>query len=397
MRVFLCAGVGLLAACSSGPSGPSVRQEAPGTIVAGNASTCLLSTAGRAYCWGADSTGLLGIGSTITAQLSPAAVTSGQTYTAISGAESFRCGLSSGAAWCWGQSLSGSHGAYLYTDTVPTMIAGSGDLATIAVGPSHGCGLTSNGGAYCWGENYYGQLGAGDTVQHPSAVAVVGGMHFVAISVGFWHTCALTTSGAAYCWGENAVGELGVPPAAPVSYVTSPQAVSGGMTFASISAGSLYTCALTSAGAAYCWGLNNFGNLGDGTDTSRTTPTPVSQSGLAFATIVAYAENRVTETTCGITTSGAAYCWGFAGNGQLGDPAVTAESSPTPVPVSGGLTFATVSVGATHACGITKASTTYCWGQNDHGQLGDGTTQASVIPVAVTGTVSAELTRHAWR
>jgi alpha-tubulin suppressor-like RCC1 family protein len=396
MRLFVFACVGVLAACSSSPSAPSVRQESPSTIVAGNATTCLLSTAGKAYCWGYDSTNLLGIGAATTAQYSPVIVVGGQTFTAMSGAESFRCALSNGAPWCWGRTLLGNDGRELYVDSVPVMISGTGQLYTISAGPSHACGLSANGAAYCWGENFFGQLGAGDTLPHTGAVAVTGGMHFAAISVGFWHTCALTTSGAAYCWGENAAGEIGVAPGT-TRVATSPQAVGGGLTFASISAGSLYTCAVAGTGTVYCWGLNNYGNLGDGTDTSRVGPTPIAQSGLTFVTAVASIGNSLASTTCGITVSGAAYCWGSDADGQLGDPSITANESTTPVPVSGGLAFAALSVGTTHVCGITTSSAAYCWGNNNYGQLGDGSTLASATPAPVTGGLTAILTRHAWR
>jgi alpha-tubulin suppressor-like RCC1 family protein len=383
MRLWSIACVAVVAACSSsGPSGPAVRQEAPNTIVAGNATTCLLTTAGAAYCWGADSSGLLGIGDTTHAQLTPAPVVGGQVYSAMSGNESFRCALSSGQPWCWGQTLVRAS-VTAFADTMPTQITGAA-LATIAAGPWHACGLTSSGTAYCWGNNFFGQLGVGDTLPHTGPVAVSSSLHFSAISVGFWHTCALTTNGAAYCWGYNAAGELGTPPATAQQSST-PIAVGGGQTFASISAGSLYTCGVTPAGAAYCWGWNQAGNVGDSTDTNRTAPTPVVQTGLTFATVIASNANTILPTTCGITTAGAAYCWGTA----------TRQLSPLAVP--GGLTFATLSVGLTHACGVTTSSAAYCWGKNDYGELGDGTTQASTSPVAVSGSLTAKFSRRASR
>jgi alpha-tubulin suppressor-like RCC1 family protein len=112
---------------------------------------------------------------------------------------------------------------------------------------------------------------------------------------------------------------------------------------------------------------------------------------------VASPANKIVPTTCGITTSGAAYCWGYSGDDQLGDPASTVLRQLTPVPVSGDLTFATLSIGFNHVCGVTTSSAAYCWGKNEHGQLGNGTTQASATPVAVSGGLAAKLTRRASR
>jgi alpha-tubulin suppressor-like RCC1 family protein len=279
--------------------------------------------------------------------------------------------------------------------------SGLPQLAAISTGPSHACGLTKAGVAYCWGENYFGQLGVGDTLSHPSAVAVAGGLRWTAISVGFWHTCALTADSTAFCWGENLAGELAVAPdTLPLS--TTPLAITGGFKFTSLSAGSLYACGLTAAGALYCWGWNYAGNLGDGTTTNRDTPTLVSTSAIVFKSVVASSANSIALTTCGITTTNAAYCWGWGGFGQLGNPSAPMAncdsistnpaqcSSLVPFPVAGGLQFGTVSIGTTHACGITVASAPYCWGLNDHGQLGDGTTQPSTSPIAVSGSLVAK-------
>ncbi|HXB25440.1 MAG TPA: hypothetical protein VNV25_11990 [Gemmatimonadaceae bacterium] len=404
MRVMPLTCVGLAVACSiacstnKGASEPTVRQEGPSGIAAGDESTCLLTQAGSAYCWGADTSGALGDGTSVGVELTPIAVAGNHTYTALSGAEFFRCGLSGELPLCWGQTLNDGPGS-LYTDSVPaSLTAGLPPLAAISAGPSHACGLTKAGIAYCWGENYFGQLGIGDTLRHPSAVAVAGGMRWTAISVGFWHTCALTADSTTFCWGENLVGELAASPdSVPLS--TTPLAIAGAPKFASLSAGSLYTCGLTAAGALYCWGWNYAGNLGDSTTTNTEIPTPVGQPNLVFRSVITSSANSIALTTCGITTANAVYCWGWGGYGQLGNPSapivscdsVTTNpvpcSSLVPFPVAGGLAFETVSIGTTHACGVTLSSTAYCWGTNDHGQLGDGTTQSSTVPVAVSGTL----------
>ena len=249
-------------------------------------------------------------------------------------------------------------------------------FAAVSAGGGVTCGVTPAGAAYCWGANGGGQLGNGTQINSTTPVAVSGGLTFAAVDPrGASSPCGVTTAGAAYCWGDNIYGELGT---GTTSFSHTPVAVSGGHTFAGVSAGGYYaTCGVTTAGAAYCWGLNNYGQLGNGSLTNSSTPVAVS-GGLTFATVSA--ENSY---ACGVTTAGAAYCWGYNSYGELGNG--TQINSTTPVAVSGGLTFATVSAGFYAACGVTTAGAAYCWGDNSYGALGTGTTSFSLTPVAVSG------------
>src|SRR3989454_7841669 len=190
---------------------------------------------------------------------------------------------------------------------------------------------------------------------------------FAAVHADAVHTCGVTTVGAAFCWGANGSGQLGDgtttgpetsaggPPCS-----TTPAAVVGGLNFAAVSAGGAHTCGVTAAGAAYCWGSNNSGQLGDGTTTNRSRPMIVA-GGVTFAAVRAGATH-----TCGVTAAGAAYCWGANGVGQLGDGATTDRTRPTLV--TGGENFDSVSVGVGHTCGLTATGAAYCWGPNGVGQ-----------------------------
>src|SRR5213593_4794512 len=186
---------------------------------------------------------------------------------------------------------------------------------------------------------------------------------FAAVNAGGYHTCGVTTAGAAYCWGANDAGQLGD---ATWTDHTSPVAVVGGLTFAAVSAGLDHTCGVTTAGAAYCWGYNGSGLLGDGTTTPRTGPVAVL-GGLTFAAVSAGRDH-----TCGVTTAGAGYCWGRNDYSQVGDGTTTQRTSP--VAVLGGLTFAVASAAWFYTCSVTTPGAAYCWGLNYSGQLGDGTT-----------------------
>ena len=204
------------------------------------------------------------------------------------------------------------------------------------------------------------------------------------VGAGSIHTCGLTVTGNAYCWGFNDFGQLGD---GSTTGSLTPVLVSGGIRFSSINTKGGHTCGVTSMGDAYCWGENFRGQLGDGTTINRLTPVLVS-GGLSFASVsTAYSE------TCGVTTAGDAYCWGENFHGQLGDG--TTINQLTPVPVAGGLTFASLSAGAT-TCGVTTTGAAYCWGRN-HDQLGDGTTNRSLMPRPVAGGLSfASLRTAGW-
>ena len=342
-------------------------------LAAGFYHTCAVSVAGAAYCWGFNSFGPLGDGTT-TLRTTPVAVSGGLLFQSISAGIYHTCGLTaSGAAYCWGNNASGQLGDGTTSNrTSPVAVSGGLVFQAISAGDDHTCGLTASGAAYCWGINVSGQLGDGTTSSRTSPVAVSGGLLLQAISAGYEHTCGLTASGAAYCWGSGYLGD------GAGSHGTTPVAVSGELVFRAISAGWDHTCGLTTAGTAYCWGFNAYGPIGDGTTSDRDTPVAVS-GGLLFQSIsIGY------HHTCGVTTGGTAYCWGGNDHGQLGDGTTINRTSP--VAVSGGLVFQAIDTGYyLHSCGVTTGGAVYCWGLNVMGQLGDGTTTDRLSPMRVFG------------
>ena len=354
-------------------------------VSAGYSHTCGVTTSGAAYCWGDGFNGKLGNGST-TGTSSPVAVAGGLTFTAVSAGSEYTCGLTTGgAAYCWGSNSIGQLGdGSTRNASTPVAVAGGLTFSAVSTGGAHACGLTTGGAAYCWGGNYYGELGNGSTLDTgTSPMAVAGGLIFSAVSAGADHTCGLTAGGAAYCWGLNVHGQLGNGTADSVPH-SMPVTVAGGLTFAAVSAGADHTCSLTAGGTAYCWGVNVYGQLGSGTVDSVPHATPVAvASGLTFAAVSAGPDH-----TCGVTTGGAAYCWGPNVEGELGDGTTTGAQecvvlagwgavrgrvcSATPVAVAGGLTFVVVSAGYKYSCGATAGNTAYCWGANSVGELGNG-------------------------
>src|SRR5229473_455364 len=252
-------------------------------------------------------------------------------------------------------------------------------FATVSAG-ANTCGVTTSGAAYCWGSDL-------------TPAAVAGGFTFKAVSTAnpiedLDDTCGVTAGGATYCWGANLYGQLGN---GTTTSSSTPVPVAGGYTFSAVSAGGGHICGVTTSRAAYCWGYNYDGELGNGTTTG---PQQCGPSGARFAcssTPVAVAGGYTFSAvsagggyTCGVTTGGAAYCWGYNGTGELGTGLTT--SSSTPVAVLGGHTFSAVSAtGFEHTCGVTTDGTAYCWGDNFWGELGSGTTTNSSTPVPVLG------------
>jgi len=274
-----------------------------------------------------------------------------------------------------------------------TDVAGlASGVVAISAGYYHACALMSTGGIKCWGRNNEGQLGDGTGLGKLVATDVKGlSSGVAAVSVGYLHTCALTTAGGVKCWGSNYRGQIGNN--ATNNMKVNPTDVPGlSSGVVAISAGSEHTCALTSAGGVKCWGSNQYGELGDNTtEPERRVPTDVFGLSSGVVAISAGGTN-----TCVLTSEGAVKCWGHNGNGQVGDGTTSACGWNEPCPPIGkivptqvsGLTSGIVAVYAAkgwHTCALTSKGEALCWGSNEYGQLGDGTTEDSPVPVKVVG------------
>jgi alpha-tubulin suppressor-like RCC1 family protein len=380
-------------------------------VQAGAYHSCALTPSGGAYCWGGGTYGEIGDGDK-GAHAAPVALAGGLTLAAISVGAVHTCGLlATGAAYCWGLDLYGELGAGVPAaelcgsegaecSTVPLAVAGGNSFSSVSTGWDQSCALTSSGAAYCWGEGIYGALGDGSKTNSRTPVPVTGGLTFASIGTGTYFACGLTAGGAAYCWGNNTAGQLGTGTASaetcngePCS--TTPVAVSGGLTFTALSVGYWHACGLTSSGTAYCWGDNDGSQLGAVTTETCSgfgTTIGCSRTPLAVATNLTFAQiSAGSFHSCGLTPGGEAYCWGANRNGQLGN--ATSISSPFPSPVAGGLSFGALSAfGRWHSCGLSAAGVAYCWGYNGWGQLGDGTTFEEHEPVRVLGQAAASAT-----
>ncbi len=226
----------------------------------------------------------------------------------------------------------------------------------IAAGDSHTCEIRGTT-TYCWGDNRIGQLGDGSTTPRLIPTPVAGGHVFVALAAGLFHTCGLTAQGQAFCWGENSSGGLGD---GTTTARSTPVAVLGGFTFAQLAAGDGYTCGITLTGQGRCWGANFTGSLGNGTTTSSSTPVLVA-GGHTFVRVSAAGQfDNNANHTCAIDAGALGWCWGANSLGQLGDGTTT--QSLVPVAVTGGHLFGEIAAGAVSGCGVTTAGELYCWG-----------------------------------
>ena len=359
------------------------------SVSAGHEYSCGVTTTGGAYCWGDNSDGQLGDG-TNTASNVPVSVGGGHIFASVSAGSRHSCGVTTaGEAYCWGDNSDGQLGDGTNANTrVPVAVTGGHSFISVSAGSGYTCGVTKSGAALCWGSNSWevwedvvdsGRLGNGTTADSAVPVAVVGGITFTSLSTGETHSCGVTAAGAAYCWGDNGEGQLGGGAEASSSAV--PVAVSASQSFTMVSAGSDLSCGVTDTGAAYCWGARALGN---GSRGSSDIPVAVS-GGLTFASV-----SPGQWHSCGVTKAGAAYCWGGNAGGKLGHGRTSESGGPdpgseVPVAVSGGLTFASLSVGDEHSCAVTTTAAAYCWGFNGKGELGDGTNIARNVPVAVGG------------
>lgn len=347
------------------------------TVAASGATSCGLDGAGKAWCWGWHGWAYGGPNTIVT---EPFALPGGLSFTQFVDFGLTKCGLqSSGQVWCWGGGWNGQRGDGTTSSSPgPTRVLISDPVTQISAKfGEHGCALSAASDLYCWGMNQYGQLGDGTLVNRSSPIKIAS-FKFSSVSAGNAHTCALATDGTAYCWGRNVNGQLGDGTTADKKV---PTPVALGLKFTRISTGLNHTCAITAqpAGKMYCWGDGNSGKLGNGSAWgSASAPSSVNTT-LTF-TDIAIGWN----TTCARTTGGLWYCWGRNFRPTI-DPTITTsdQSIMSPVRLASDPGFTSLALGQEHACGVTAARVTYCWGMEHNGAI----TVPFTAPALVLGSI----------
>jgi len=345
---------------------------------------CAVNSAGDMECWGVNSSGQLGNGSTVLSKTPVAPI--GLVYTEGTGAGLTQAPniLAVNNPTDFGSIASG--GSASQTVNVSNQSSGTGSDSAAAfgtaltVGDTTSCALTSTGSVKCWGLNNRGQLGDGVTEAGDSRAVysyVLGINNATALSGNYEHTCALLSDQTLKCWGLNSSGQLGNGTTNLLN--GTPITVPGLSNVTAVGTGYDFTCASLSDGTVKCWGANANGQLGDGTTTAKLTPTSITGITTATGLAVGY------HYACALLSDGTAKCWGDNTNGQLGDNSLTQRNSPVSV---SGLTNATaLSAESAHTCALLKDGTAKCWGQNNRSQLGDGGASGLTSKVPVTATV----------
>jgi alpha-tubulin suppressor-like RCC1 family protein len=301
--------------------------------------------------------------------------------TAVTAGYYHACALrADGTVWCWGYNTAGQVGPGVPiggSAMTAVQVPLTGAMTMIAAGGFHTCAYRANPvGIFCWGSNSNGQLGNNSTVTSATPVAVSTSYYPLRhLSAGYQHTIAATNDGHLLVWGANANGQLGdgtkTDRLTPV-YVYSPSTV------VQVAGGAAHSCGLRADGIAVCWGYNGYGELGDATTVEHLTPAPIA------AVIPGPLKQIVTGNyhTCARTTDGRVFCWGYNFDGEVGDLTTVTRTTPTAVDL-GGATATTLAAGNYHSCALLSTTGLACWGTNQNGQIGDGTTNFAFGPVKV--------------
>ncbi len=429
-------------------SGKTIRSVSVGMLYA-----CAIASDNQVYCWGNNTNGKLGNNSTAQS-LVPVAVTttgalSGKTIRSVATGNNHACVYASdNLAYCWGDNTNGQLGNNSTTQSsVPVAVTASGALSgktvkAIAAGINHTCAIASDSQTYCWGSGDFGKLGNNSTAQslvpvatsltylritisqsvyrlyNSSTTATPGAALAVdntagtigqiagqfrmrigitnlsdnllkaeSISAGLQHTCAIGSDNQAYCWGLNDNGQLGTGNNTNMNVPTKVNntGVLAGKTIRQISSGYFHTCVIASDNQAYCWGKGDAGRLGNNSTTSTSNPVAVTNTGvLAGKTILQIASGN--SHTCVIASDNNVYCWGEGAYGQLGNNLATNSSVPVAVSTSGafsGKTVKQISASEYYNCAVASDNQAYCWGLGNSGRLGNNATTAQIVPVAV--------------
>lgn len=372
------------ASCNSDmidPRGVPIAMQSD-RIAASGIGTCIIQPTGT-VCWGFGGT----------RRVTPA--DGSLRFVTISGGGEQVCGLTADStAYCWGYNTYGELGDGTTTNRdLPTRVATSLKFVSITASGGTTCALDGRGVAYCWGGSDFGNLGDGTDTNNPPVLLpapVATPVRFHAL-YGVGSNCGLTDAGRAYCWGHTPGSyDLSIY-IAPGNCTTAyylwyqgrqclvPTPIATDLRFVSLAGDH---CGLTADGEAFCWGDGYDGTFGDGrTGVYSVTPVRVG-GGIHFAQLTG---SRL--FVCGIDLAGTAYCWGnnFVGELGIGDHGFGGDYQvAVPTPVATSVKFIAIASGGAHVCGLTSTSQVWCWGTNDYGELGPGLAASlSDVPVLV--------------
>ena len=361
----------------------------PAMITTAYSHSCAVTSTGGVKCWGFDDQGQLGNGATTGYQYTPTDVVGITNAVAVSASYYHTCALlSTGGVKCWGMDNVGQlgNGATAGTQDAPTDVVGLTDAVAITAAHGHSCAVTRSGSVKCWGYDAEGQLGNGSetTTFQESPVSVTGITDAVDIAAAQYQTCAVTRSGKVKCWGGDSQGQLGNGDTTTTTQY-SPVEVTGVTDAIAVTAGFYNTCIITRTGGVKCWGLDDQGQIGNGATTTGYQYAPVDVPGVTDVVDITSALYH----TCAITRSGATKCWGLDDQGQLGNGSTTTGYQFSPVDAPGAADAVAISAAQYNTCVVTNSGSVKCWGLDNVGQLGNGSTTTDTRYDPVANTISS--------
>jgi alpha-tubulin suppressor-like RCC1 family protein len=366
------------------PAATAAATSAWIRIATGGYHTCGIREGNTLWCWGSAAYGELGTGATAD-QEQPQQITRPTAgWTSVAAGYAHSCATrNDGSLWCWGYNRDGETGTgttaniarpHQLTTPAPT------GWASVTAGILHTCAIRTDGTLWCWGDNGAGALGIGSTVSQdlPQQVTTPATTGWGSVTAGNYHTCATRTDGTLWCWGFNDEGQLGIGNTIDQDLpqqVTTPAADG----WSTVAGGGGHTCATRTDGTLWCWGFNSAGELGIGNTTNQHLPQQVVTPAATGWTSVTAGGG----TTCALRTH-ALRCWGYNGQGQLGIGSTVSQDLPRRVLVPSPTGWSRLALGITHTCATHTGHTLWCWGDNQHGDLGLGTTTQQDLPQQVT-------------
>lgn len=402
-RVFITAiALSAVYACSDS-TGPS-DDDGPGiftSVSAGFNHACAVDTIGRAWCWGDNYRGQLGVDpnacESTDCATRPVLVNTSLRFTSVSAGSEFSCGIATDStAHCWGN----ADGSRLGVSTVPTScrpsvecsaspiaVSGGHRFAQLVASSAGACGITGTGAGLCWGLYSAGL----SPTANPTPVGLASTSELAWTQLGgsraLINDCGITATGVTACWGSNSSGQIGNGTVG--STIADPAEVTAPVPMKSVHAGNFFACAIAVDGDAYCWGLSRSGSLGIGLD-APSVPCTTTGNGLTCHStpLKVVGGRKYSAMAAGLThvcaieaSSGNTWCWGSNTGFAIGSPQYLSNASgiaPSPLPAAGDLKFQALSAGNSFTCALASDRNVYCWGTNGRGQLG-------LLPLAANG------------